>query len=206
MPFWDRSIDLLILTHPDADHSAGLTPLFERFRVDGALDAVVAGDPQAAAWIDATGGIARTAATRGAQVKAGGVMLTVLNPAAPPSAAETGNNDSLVLRVDYGATSLLLTGDAEGEAEQRMIADGVPLRADVLKVGHHGSGAATSQEFLAAVQPQLAVVSVGADNRFGHPAPELLERLAGIDVLRTDQRGRIELVSDGEVWTARCER
>jgi competence protein ComEC len=203
MPFWDRSLDLVILTHPDADHSAGLIPLFDRFRVDGTLDAVAAGDPDAGAWIGATGGVARTVAARGAQVRAGGALLTVLNPAFPPGAAETGNNDSLVLRIDYGATSLLLTGDAESEAEERMIAAGLPLRADVLKVGHHGSGAATSREFLAAVQPRLAVISVGAENRFGHPAPELLERLAGVEVLRTDQRGRIELISDGKVWTVR---
>jgi competence protein ComEC len=84
-----------------------------------------------------------------------------------------------------------------------MMAAGLPLRADVVKVGHHGSHASSSREFLAAVQPQLAIISVGAENRFGHPAPELLARLEGVEVLRTDQRGRIELISDGMRWVAR---
>ena len=89
---------------------------------------------------------------------------------------------------------------------RRCCAAGLPLRADVLKVGHHGSNASTSPAFLAAVQPRVAVISVGAENRFGHPAPELLERLRGIEVLRTDERGRVELVSDGKGWVVRSER
>jgi competence protein ComEC len=147
----------------------------------------------------------RQAAARGAQIKVGDVILTVLNPPAAPT-TETDNDDSLALRLDYRAVSLLLTGDAEGEAEQAMLASGLPLRADVLKVSHHGSGAATSAEFLAAAQPRLAVISVGADNRFGHPAPDLLARLSRIEVLRTDRHGRIELISVGTGWMARTER
>lgn len=205
MPFWDRSLDMVILTHPDADHSAGLIPLFDRFSVASALDALAPGDPAGAAWVAATANASRQSITRGTQIRVGGALLTALNPAAVP-AGETGNNDSIVLRLDYGAASLLLTGDAEAEAEQAMLAAGLPLTADVLKIGHHGSDAGTTGEFLAAVQPQLAVISVGAENRFGHPAAGLLARLSGIDVLRTDQRGRIELVSDGEGWTARTAR
>ena len=97
-------------------------------------------------------------------------------------------------------------GDAESDAEQALLAGHLPLRADVLKVGHHGSDAGTSAQFLAAVRPSLAVISVGADNRFGHPAPQLLARLRDIQTLRTDERGRIELVSDGKTWVVRCER
>lgn len=205
MPFWDRSLNLVVMTHPDSDHAAGLIPLFDRYAVTAAVDALAQGDSAGAAWIDATSDTPRQSAMRGAQIKTEGAVLTVLNPAAVPT-GETGNNDSLVLRLDYGATSLLLTGDAEADAEQDMLVAGVPLEADILKVGHHGSNAGTSPEFLAAVQPQLAVISVGADNRFGHPAPELLARLQGADVLRTDQRGRIELVSDGRRWVVRSER
>ena len=205
MPFWDRSLDLVVLTHPDSDHAAGLIPLFARYSVAAALDALADGDPSAAAWIDATANTPRQRATRGAQIKADGALLTVLNPPAIPT-GETGNDDSVVLRLEYGATSLLLAGDAEADAEHEMLASGARLRADVLKVGHHGSNAGTSPGFLAAVQPRLAVISVGADNRFGHPAPEVVARLQGARVLRTDQRGRIELVSDGTNWKVSCER
>jgi competence protein ComEC len=87
-----------------------------------------------------------------------------------------------------------------------MIAAGLPLAADVLKVGHHGSDSSTSTAFLAAVHPQVAVIQVGADNHFGHPAPALLARLAGIQVWRTDRNGRIEMISDGQRWWAKTER
>mgnify|MGYP001283898356 CR=1 FL=1 len=205
MPFWDRSLDLVILTHPDADHAAGLIPLFDRFRVDTALDSLAPDDPAGAAWIEATTNISRQSATRGTQIKVGDALLTVLNPPAVPT-GETGNNDSIVLRLDYGAASLLLTGDAEAEAEQEMLTADLRLAAGVLKVGHHGSAASATAGFLAAVQPQLAVISVGAENRFGHPAPALLARLGGTEVLRTDQQGRIELISAGQGWLVRTER
>jgi competence protein ComEC len=207
LPFWDRSLDVVVMTHPDADHANGLIPLFDRFSVGAAVDATGPQTAAGAAWIAAAeaAGAPREVAERGMRLTAGAAQLTVLSPA-QAATGETENNGSVVLRLDYGATSLLLTGDAELEAEQEMLAAGVPLRADALKVGHHGSNASTSAGFLAAVQPKLAVISVGADNRFGHPAPELLGRLAGIETLRTDQNGTIELVSDGKGWVARRER
>ena len=207
LPFWDRALDVIVMTHPDADHADGLISLFERYRIGVAVDATGSESGSAAAWIDAVAaaGITRQTATRGLRLAAGGAALTALHPPAV-NTADTGNNDSIVLRLDYGASSLLLMGDAELAAEQTMLAAGLPLRADVLKVGHHGSAAGTSAAFLAAVRPQLAVISVGAENRFGHPAPELLDRLSDVETLRTDQRGRIELTSDGKTWTVRCER
>ncbi len=208
LPFWDRSLDLVVLTHPDADHVSGLLPVFERFRVARVVDAVQGGDEGAEAWLAASAGAGapRSPVGRGTRLEAGSVTLTVLNPPSGGAGRESSNNGSLVLRLDYGRSSLLLTGDAEEEAEQEMLAAQLPLRADVLKVGHHGSSASTSRPFLAAVGPRLAVISAGAENRFGHPAPELLQRLAGIEVLRTDQHGRIELVSDGDGWRVRVER
>ena len=206
MPFWDRSLDLVVLTHPDADHAAGLIPAFDRLAVGAAADALAPGDSAGAAWCDATTGIPSHTLTRGSRINAGALSLTALSPASILADGETGNDDSIVLRVDYGATSLLLTGDAEHAAEQEMLAAGAPLAADVLKVGHHGSSGGTSAEFLAAVGPRLAVISVGAENHFGHPSPEVLGRLSGIEVLRTDEHGRIELISDGRCWIARRER
>ena len=104
---------------------------------------------------------------------AGPVVLSVLHPGLVPLTGTSAddNNDGLVLRLDYGQTGFLLAGDAEQEAEAALLAAAVPLRADVLKVGHHGSGRSTSAPFVAAVAPQVAVVQVGAENRFGHPQP-----------------------------------
>lgn len=209
LPFWDRSLDLLVLTHPDADHLTGLLPLFERYRIGGVVHSLGASGAAAGTWqylLDQHG-IVPYAAARGARLEVGPVLLTVLNPAAGAGIAGGDNNDaSVVLRLDYGPTSILLTGDAEEAAETAMMAAGLPLDADILKVGHHGSGGGTSAAFLARVKPQLAIIPVGADNRFGHPAPDLLDRLASMTVLRTDQRGRIEVVADRAGWRVRTER
>jgi competence protein ComEC len=206
LPFWDRDLDLVVLTHPDGDHITGLVPLLDRYRVAQALD-VPQSDaaPEAVAWRErlAKSGVRRTCAQRGMKLSVGGLMLTVLNPGPIPlrGTAADDNNNSTVLRLEYGQTSLLLTGDAETEAEATMIAAGLPLAADVLKVGHHGSKGATSAPFVAAVSPRLAVIQVAADNKFGHPSPEVLKRLTGVQVYRTDQNGRVEVVSDGRrLW------
>jgi competence protein ComEC len=208
MPFWDRSLDLVVLTHPDADHLSGLIPLFERYKVATVVDAVMPGAKGAAPWIAALDAVhvTRAQATRGMVLVVGEVVLTVLGPPERVVAQDDGNNRSIVLRLDYGQASALLTGDTEEDAERGMVEQGLRLKADVLKIGHHGSNASTSARFLAAVHPQLAVISVGAENRFGHPAPELLQRLQGVEVLRTDQRGRVELVSDGNRWREHTER
>jgi competence protein ComEC len=197
-----------VLTHPDADHVSGLLPLFERYRVASVIDGAAPGAKGADEWGAAVSAAAvvHRAARRGMRVAAGPVVLTVLHPADGNVPADDGNDGSVVLRLEYGQNSVLLTGDAEGDAEQAMLAGSAPLRADVLKVAHHGSAASTAPAFLAAVRPQVAIISVGADNRFGHPAPELLERLDGIEVLRTDKQGRVELVGDGKSWVVRAER
>lgn len=206
LPFWDRSLDLVVLTHPDGDHITGLIPLLDRYRVAQVLD-VPQSDiaPEAVPWLERLRAhdVPRSYALRGMRLPVGDVLLTVLHPGPDPltGTASDDNNNAIVLRVDYGRFSVLLTGDAEREAEEALIAAGLPLRADVLKVGHHGSNGSTSAVFIAAVRPRLAVISVGQGNPFGHPHPTVLERLAGIEVLRTDQRGRIEVISDGErMW------
>lgn len=211
LPFWDRSLDLVVLTHPDGDHITGLIPLLERYRVAQVLD-VPQSDAaaEAAPWRErlAKLGIPRTYAQRGMRLPVGDLQLTVLYPGPTPltGTASDDNNNAIVLRLDYGETSLLLTGDAESEAEADMIAAGLPLRADVLKAGHHGSNGATSPQFIAAVAPRMVIILVGAENKFGHPHPAVLERLAGVEVLRTDQHGRIEVVSDGVRISAKTER
>ena len=119
------------------------------------------------------------------------------------------NLNSLVLRLRWGDASLLLTGDVEAAAERLLVAAGQPLDAGVLKVAHHGSGGSSTAEFLAAVDPLYAVISAGADNRFGHPQAAVLERLdqlGGVTVLRTDEVGTIEFVTDGRQMWVQTER
>jgi competence protein ComEC len=110
----------------------------------------------------------------------------------------------VVLRLSWGKTSFLLTGDIEAEAEALLLRSGKPLQAHVLKVAHHGSGGSSTAEFLQAVHPTFAVISVGDENLAGHPAQEVPDRLAkepGITVLRTDERGKVEFITDGrQVW------
>jgi competence protein ComEC len=133
-----------------------------------------------------------------------GVDAVVLWPDAKPDVhgpAEGTNNRSLVLRVRHGGVSMLLTGDIEEPVEARLLRDGAITASDVLKVGHHGSETSTSAAFLAAVAPSLAVISVGADNGFGHPAADVLSRLSDTTVRRTDLDGTIDVISDGaRVW------
>jgi competence protein ComEC len=203
LPFWDRSLDLVVLTHPDGDHITGLIPLLDRYRVGQVLDVPQSDTaPEAVPWLEglAALGVPRTLAQRGMRLPVGDVQVLVLHPgpAQLMGTASDDNNNAVVLRLDYGQTSFILTGDAESEAEADMIAAGLPLRADVLKVGHHGSNGASSLALIAAVAPRLAVIPVGAENTFGHPHPAVLERLKGVEVLRTDQNGRIEVVSDGQ--------
>ncbi|HEV8306058.1 MAG TPA: hypothetical protein VGW35_00200, partial [Methylomirabilota bacterium] len=123
----------------------------------------------------------------------------------PPWSSDV-NNASLVLRVEWGLATVLLTGDAERPAETDLLAARLPLGAALLKVGHHGSRYASSVPFLAGVGPRLALISVGARNAFGHPTPAALGRLAaaGARIYRTDYDGAVEVGSDGDrLWVRR---
>ena len=118
------------------------------------------------------------------------------------------NSNSVVLRLVWNKVSFILTGDADDGAEQGMLFGGVlcDLDSTVLKVGHHGSKYGTSSGFLAVVDPQVAVISVGEGNTFGHPSDETLARLNGVEVYRTDQRGTITFTTDGERLWARTAK
>src|SRR3989338_3978671 len=116
------------------------------------------------------------------------------------SGGEKTNNDSVVLMLKYGETEILLTGDIEAKAERQIILSGANLDADILKVAHHGSKTSTIEEFLYEVSPQVAVIQVGAKNRYGHPTKEVLGRLEsfGSKLYRTDVDGDIKIISDGQ--------
>ena len=202
MPFWDNSIDLVILTHPDKDHLDGLVAVLERYKVEAVLEPGIESRLLSyKRWRELIegNGITRYEGQRGMRMLlSDGVALCVLNPVDKES-CESDNNCSVVIRLVMGKASFLFTGDAEREAEERMLASGWELSSTVLKVAHHGSKGSTTPGFLKAVRPQVAVISVGADNRFGHPAREVLKHLEGIRVLRTDRDGTVEIVSDGRV-------
>jgi competence protein ComEC len=215
MPFWDRSIDLLVMTHADADHVTGLVEVLGRYEVDAWLDNRAAANDtlylECQALMDEAE-MPRLVARAGQMFSLGqGIDMEVLHP---PDRLMThtradDNNNSVVLRLSWGETSFLLTGDIEAEAEELLLRSGLPLQADVLKVAHHGSGGSSTANFLREVDPSFAAISVGAENLAGHPAQEVLERLAeesGAIVLRTDEDGTIEFITDGrQVWV-RTER
>lgn len=213
MPFWDRSIDLVIMTHANEDHLAGLIPILERYRVDHAIES---GYPQSTApyfkWRDVlhARGVDTQFGRAGMNIHLGdGVWLEVLNPPQPllQGTEADDNNNCVVVRLTYGETSFLLTGDIEAEVEDRLAAQS-RVHTQVLKLAHHGSDTSTTPSFLRAVQPWAAVISVGADNRFGHPSDEVLARVAGagVPVYRTDERGDVEFISDGRRLWVRTER
>jgi competence protein ComEC len=209
MPFWDRTIELVILTHPDQDYLAGLVEVLKRFRVEKVLDPNFdSNSPLYEEWqkLIVERGIMKTTARAGQQIDLSKATLTVLHPRDTPQNADADiDNNSLVLHLRAGRVSFLLTGDIRSEAELQLIARRAALNNTVLKVAHHGSDTSTTREFLSAVDPQIAVISVGAENKFGHPNPDVvtkLEQQLGADnIYHTDYHGTIQFTTDGEkLW------
>ena len=196
-------IDYVISTHPHVDHVYGLSSVLNAAPVDLLLTPVLEWDSKAFSYMlkyAEKQGTPVIVPQEGDTLKLGGATVTVLH--CWPEAIDYGrtNDASIVIRIDYGSTSFLLTGDAEDWSEYMMIDAGVNLKADVLKVAHHGSMYSSIAEFLRAVQPEYAVISVGKDNGYGHPHREVLDRLAavGSTILRTDELGTIVMESDGD--------
>jgi competence protein ComEC len=215
MPFWDRTIELVVLTHPHSDHLAGLVEVLQRYKVEQVLYPDLDYEsPLYEEWLRLVKGkdIKRTLAQTGQQIDLGdGVIVNVLSPGISPLTG-TGsdiNNNSVVLRLSTGPVSFLLTGDIEQEAEFELIAQRADLSSTVLKVGHSGSNTSTTPEFLAAANPRVAVISVG-ENRFGHPSQEVMERLEqklGLrNIFRTDEQGTIEFTIDREGLWVKVQR
>lgn len=198
------SVALFVLTHPDADHVGGAPSVLEGLRPARWWDpGFVHGSDvyQRALAVADRRGIPWHRAQAGDSLWMDGVLLRVLAPDSAWTATHDNANDaSIVLMLQHGSVRMLLTGDAE-EAEEEWLVDrwGGDLSAQVLKVGHHGSRTSTTERFLDAVDPEIALISVGAANRYGHPAPDVMARLRsrGIDVLRTDRDGAIVVRSDG---------
>lgn len=212
---WSRGfkkIDVVALTHAHQDHLGGLNAILANFRVgrlwigrevrNAALAKLetLAHEKQVPIEYETRG---TSVALDGAQ---GAFLWPEISEAQPAVAAK--NNDSLVLRLKYGERTFLLPGDAEKQVENSLVAEdsGGELGADVLKVAHHGSKNSTTEEFLHAVKPKIAIISAGEDNPYGHPAPELLQRLeaSGARILRTDRDGAVHIVTDGKGLEITC--
>lgn len=196
-------IDYVVCTHAHEDHGGGMAAVMANFSAGEVLSPVKERDTRFfnnfVKYTEAQG-LEITVPFPGDSFALGGGIVTVLGPTAQ---YDETNNTSIVLRLDYGSTSFLFTGDMERDAEQDLIGSGAELRADVLKVGHHGSSTSTSYVFLREVMPEYAVISCGKDNSYGHPHEETLSRLRdeGAELYRTDMQGTITCVSDGEHLT-----
>jgi competence protein ComEC len=215
MPFWDRTIDLVVLTHPHADHLTGLVEVTNRYKVGQVLCPNLEYEsPLYDEWLTLIGdkGIKFTPAEAGQQIGLGKVRIEVLNPETPhlTDTESDIDNNGVVLRVEMGELSFLLTADVMQETELELIAHRVGLTSTVLKVAHHGSDTSTCQEFLEVVEPRLAIISVGEGNPFGHPSSEMLGRLkqelGEKNIYRTDENGTIDFTTDGQKLWVRLER
>jgi competence protein ComEC len=197
-------VDYVLATHADADHVEGLSDVLKNFRVNAALvGRAPVGDAEFARLAETARGadVPLHAVARGDRLRFGAVTLDVLWP--PPGAnpsAPSGNDDSVVLRLRYGRRTFLLTGDVEARAERALVAAHDDLRNDALKVAHHGSRTSSTEGFVNATAPALAIISVGRDSPYGHPHPEVLARWreAGAQILTTGERGTVTVSTDGE--------
>ncbi len=217
-------IDLLIATHAHADHIGGADEVINATDVRAVLDSGVPNTTKN--YEDFLSSVEERVVGKGGKfVKAqpgqtfklgdGGAVLTVLAPVQPfftkdqlRSGGNEPNANSVVTRLDYGSFSMLLTGDAEAQTEERMISNGANIQADVLKVGHHGSKYASSEDFLRRGHFKDAIISDGADNRYGHPSQDALDRLRalGIKLYRTDLQGEVTITTHGKGYDIKTER
>lgn len=204
LPFFNRRIDLLVLTHTDADHIRGFPDIIKRYAIAKVLmNGTAKNSSIYSAFLVALqeSGAEVIVAESAHDFDLGeGVFLDLLWPTDSILGEDVKdpNNASIVAKLLWKDHSILLTGDIEEEVEEALLKNGTDLRADILKVPHHGSKTSSSTGFLLAVAPKYALMSVGEGNRFGHPHPRILARYEalGIPIRRTDEEGRVEVVFD----------
>ena len=211
LPFWDRTIDLMISTQPQADHVTGLVEVLQRYKVQQVLEPGVPYNSLIyEEWLKLVEEkqIEHTIATAKQEADLGhGIRLVVLNPPPKPF-QETScdvDNNGVVIKLIWGKISFLFTADIRLEAEFELIEQRANLRSTVLKIAHHGSKTSTSSQFLAIADPEVAIISVGSNNTFAHPSPEVVqrleERLGKNKIYLTSENGTIEFITDGkQLW------
>lgn len=206
MPLADRTIDVALATHPDADHIAGLIDLLNRYEVKNFIEPSIPKPTVTASRLREVvveKNIPRFYAYRGMWLDiGGGAVLKVLSPDFDVSTLSSSktNEGGIVLQLIYGSSTMLLMADVSEKVENHLVLlDGEALNSDILKVGHHGSRTSTSETFLQSVTPAAAIISVGASNKYGHPTQDVLDVLLqnNIRTLRTDKDGTIVFVSKG---------
>lgn len=204
MPFYDHSVDILVLSHSHSDHIGGLVEVLKKYKVGMVIEPCLEADaPEYHEWrkLIEEKKITRVCAGRGQSVCLDeNTCMEIILPVGDV-AGRKEHDAMLVAKLVYGNTSFLFTGDMEKNFEQYLVGlMGKNLKSDVLKVGHHGSDTSTSELFLGFVSPNYAVISVGKDNKFGHPKQGVIDLLEmfSASVFRTDETGIIKIKSDGE--------
>lgn len=203
MPYYERTIDVLILSHPHADHIDGLIEVLKRYKVKQVvITGVIYGSPGYDVFLNLLAEKkVRLKFVSGRDFRLGNIIFDNLFPFEPIQGREFSNlnNSSIVFRLIYGSQKFYFSGDLELEGEHKLIKRNLDLSADFLKIGHHGSRTSTSMELLERVSPHIAAISCGVDNSFKHPHVETIEKLQERNILifRTDLDGRIEIISDG---------
>jgi len=203
MPFYDRTIDLLILTHPDADHITGLVSALEYYDVKYILTSGIQNETAVyKKWRDLIKekNIPLILAQSGQKIFLDqDIFLEIIWPEQSliESFSKPANNASVVGRLVYGDIEFLLTGDIEKKVEEHLIIQNLNLESDIFKAPHHGSKTSSNDNFIEIINPQVSIISVGEDNRYNHPNNEVLERLKDSIIYRTDKDGDIKILTDG---------
>ncbi len=210
MPFFDRSIDVVLNTHPDKDHIGGLPEVLRRYEVARVLGPGVESDSGTYGYyrqLIETKNIEYTEARRGQVINFGdGAYAEILFPDRNLDGISNDNNASVIVRVVYASTSVMLTGDASQSIERYLVSlDSAGLDSDILKAGHHGSRTSSAPGFVRVVSPVWAIISAGKDNQYNHPHNEVLAVFAssGVAVLSTYEHGTIIFESDGKTFQKR---